>query len=97
MAAEGGEGNSSEGEVENKKVLDAFFVGRALAEVVNEKLGTALGEVLSEVAKVDAERRRELKEFQDEVRLRARDQQTKATAASASSSPPAVVPPADDP
>lgn len=30
-------------------MLDAFFVGRALAEVVNEKVGSALGEILSEV------------------------------------------------
>jgi hypothetical protein len=75
------------------QVLDAFFVGRALADVVNEKLGTALGEVLSEVAKVDAERRRELKDFQEEVRLRARDQQTKATASAVQPS----IAPADDP
>eukprot|EP00241_Pyramimonas_parkeae_P012019 CAMPEP_0114226430 /NCGR_PEP_ID=MMETSP0058-20121206/1233_1 /TAXON_ID=36894 /ORGANISM="Pyramimonas parkeae, CCMP726" /LENGTH=191 /DNA_ID=CAMNT_0001337165 /DNA_START=73 /DNA_END=648 /DNA_ORIENTATION=- len=63
---------------ENRQVLDAFFVGRALAEVVNEKVGSALGEILSEVAKKDAERRRDLRDFQDEVRKRARDQQSKA-------------------
>ena len=50
-------------------MLDAFFVGRALADVVNEKVGSALGEFLSEVAKKDAERRRDIRDLQDEVRL----------------------------
>lgn len=41
----------------NKAVLEAFFLGRAFAEVINDRLGAALGDFLSEIAKADAERR----------------------------------------
>ena len=41
----------------NKAVLEAFFIGRAFAETVNDRLGAALGDLLSEIAKADAERR----------------------------------------
>eukprot|EP00976_Prorocentrum_cordatum_P112311 1195511-Prorocentrum_minimum.AAC.2 len=72
---------------ENRAVLDAFFVGRAFAEVINEKLGTAVGELLSEVAKRDAERRREVRDFQEEVRKRARDQQQRAVSSTVEAPP----------
>ncbi len=36
-------------------VLDAFFLGKAIAETVNERLGAALGDALSEITKVNAE------------------------------------------
>ena len=49
------------------QVLDAFFVGRALADVLNERVGSAVGELLSDLAKKDAERRKEMKEIQEEV------------------------------
>ena len=39
-------------------MLEAFFIGRALAETVNERLGSAVGDVLAEVGKLDAEIRR---------------------------------------
>lgn len=76
-----------ESSTESREVLDAFFVGRALADVLNEKVGSALGEFLSEVAKKDAERRRDMRDLQDEVRMRAREQQTRAIAASTPRSP----------
>ena len=42
-------------------MLEAFFVGRALAEVVNERLGAAVGDALAEAGKLDAELRRALR------------------------------------
>lgn len=36
-------------------VLDAFFLGKAIAETVNERLGAALGDALSEITKANAE------------------------------------------
>lgn len=45
----------------NQAVLEAFFLGRAFAEVVNDRLGAALGDLLSEIAKADAERRQSWK------------------------------------
>lgn len=41
-------------------VLEAFFVGRALAEVLNERLGAAAADALAEFGKLDAELRRGL-------------------------------------
>ena len=41
-------------------MLNAFFIGRALAETVNERLGSAVGDVLAEIGKIDAELRRSL-------------------------------------
>lgn len=42
---------------ESRNMLEAFFVGRALAEVANERLGAALGDALAEFGKFDAELR----------------------------------------
>ena len=52
-------------------VIDAFFLGRALAEVVGEKLEDAYTNAMSELGKFDAEQRENLREFVDEVQLRA--------------------------
>jgi hypothetical protein len=41
----------------DRSVLEAFFLGRAFAETINDRLGAALGDLLSEIAKADAERR----------------------------------------
>ena len=41
----------------DRSVLEAFFLGRAFAETINDRLGAALGDFLSEIAKADAERR----------------------------------------
>ncbi|KAL0019954.1 hypothetical protein WJX79_005092 [Trebouxia sp. C0005] len=48
----------------DRSVLEAFFLGRAFAETVNDRLGAALGDLLSEIAKADAERRQAWKEFE---------------------------------
>ncbi len=52
-------------------LLQAFFVGRAVAEVVNERLEVALTDALSELGKFDAEAREQLRQFTDEVLERA--------------------------
>ena len=43
------------GDPTSQAILDAFLLGRALAETTNERLGAALGEALSEVSKRQAE------------------------------------------
>lgn len=52
-------------------ILQAFFVGRAAAEVLTEKLEFALTDALSELGKWDAETREQLRQFTDEVLERA--------------------------
>lgn len=41
-------------------MLEAFFVGRALVEVLNTRLGSLVGDTLAEVGKAEAEFRRSL-------------------------------------
>ncbi len=52
-------------------VLHAFFLGRAFAEVLSEKVEESLTEALSELGKFDAEQRENLRQFIEEVQLRA--------------------------
>ena len=52
-------------------VIHAFFLGRAIAEVVSEQLEDALTNALSELGKFDAEQRENLREFVEEVQTRA--------------------------
>ncbi|WP_341527878.1 DUF6825 family protein [Nostoc sp. UHCC 0302] len=52
-------------------LVQAFFVGRAVAEVINERLEVALTDALSELGKFDAEAREELRQFTEEVLERA--------------------------
>jgi hypothetical protein len=52
-------------------LLQAFFVGRAVAEVINERLEVALTDALSELGKFDAEAREQLRQFTEEVTERA--------------------------
>ncbi|DBA73971.1 TPA: hypothetical protein ACH3X1_010800 [Trebouxia sp. C0004] len=66
----------------DRSVLEAFFLGRAFAETVNDRLGAALGDLLSEIAKADAERRQAWKEFESEVQDRAKAALRKSTQAS---------------
>lgn len=49
----------------------AFFVGRAVAEVLSERLEYALTDALSELGKFDAELREQLRQFTEEVMERA--------------------------
>lgn len=52
-------------------LVNAFFLGRALAEGINEQLETAVSTVLSEVGKFDAEQREKLRNFTAQVKARA--------------------------
>ncbi len=52
-------------------LVQAFFVGRAMAEILNEQFENALTDALSEVGKFDAEQRERLRQFTQEVMERA--------------------------
>ncbi len=52
-------------------VLNSFFVGRALAQSINDKLGETLTYTLSELGKLDAEQGEKLWQFTQEVLERA--------------------------
>ncbi|WP_414527147.1 DUF6825 family protein [Nodularia chucula] len=52
-------------------LLQAFFVGRAAAEVINERLEVAVTDALSDLGKFDAEAREQLRQFTAEVLERA--------------------------
>jgi methyl-accepting chemotaxis protein len=52
-------------------LVQAFFVGRAVAEVLNERLELAFTDALSEVGKFDAEAKEQLRQFTLEVMERA--------------------------
>ncbi|MGK7939587.1 MAG: DUF6825 family protein [Crocosphaera sp.] len=52
-------------------VLHAFFLGRAFAEVLSEKVEESLTNALSELGKFDAEQREYLRQFIEEVEARA--------------------------
>ena len=55
----------------NNPVTNAFFFGRALAEVISEKLEESFTNVMSDLGKFDAEQRENLRQFMEEVQLRA--------------------------
>ncbi|MDJ0725102.1 MAG: hypothetical protein QNJ38_08330 [Prochloraceae cyanobacterium] len=52
-------------------VIHAFFFGRALAEVIGEKVEENVTNALSELGKFDAEQRENLRQFTSEVIERA--------------------------
>lgn len=55
----------------SNSVIHAFFVGRALAQVINEQLEDAFTNALSELGKFDAEQRERLRQFTEQVMERA--------------------------
>lgn len=52
------------GDNESKEVLEAFFLGKAFAEAVTERLGTVVGELLSDVGRWQAEQQKQVRDFQ---------------------------------
>jgi hypothetical protein len=64
----------------NNPVTNAFFFGRALAEVLSEKLEESFTNLMSDVGKFDAEQRENLRQFIEEVQLRAEQAAGSSTA-----------------
>lgn len=52
-------------------LVQAFFVGRSVADTLNEQLENALTDALSELGKFDAEQRERLRQFTEKVMERA--------------------------
>ncbi len=50
-----------------KPTLNSFFVGRALAQSLNDKLGETVTYTLSELGKINAEQGEKLRNFAQEV------------------------------
>ncbi|CAI9108636.1 OLC1v1008289C1 [Oldenlandia corymbosa var. corymbosa] len=57
-------GPFGQGENDSKSVLDAFFLGKALAESINERLESAMGEILSAVGRLQADQQKQIQDFQ---------------------------------
>ncbi|XP_015159347.1 probable thylakoid lumen protein sll1769 isoform X2 [Solanum tuberosum] len=66
------------GENESKNILDAFFLGKALAEAVTERIESTVGEFLSTVGRLQAEQQKQVQDFQEEVLERAKQAKEKA-------------------
>jgi flagellar biosynthesis chaperone FliJ len=52
-------------------IVHAFFIGRALADTLYEQAASSFSNALSEVGKLDAELREQLRQFTDQVMERA--------------------------
>lgn len=59
-------------------MLHAFFIGRALAEAVNERAERFLTNTISMVGKFDAEQRENLRQFTEDVMARAHQAEAEA-------------------
>ncbi|WOL07466.1 hypothetical protein Cni_G16207 [Canna indica] len=65
-------------ENDRKTVLDAFFLGKALAETLNERIESNVGEALSVLGRWQAEQQKQIQDFQEEVIIRAKKAKEKA-------------------
>ncbi|KAF8394145.1 hypothetical protein HHK36_020351 [Tetracentron sinense] len=63
---------------DSRSVLDAFFLGKALAEALNERIESTVGELLSSVGRLQAEQQKQVQDFQEEVLERAKRAKEKA-------------------
>lgn len=52
------------GDSDSRGVLDAFFLGKALAEALNERIESTVGELLSAVGRLQAEQQKQIQDFQ---------------------------------
>lgn len=59
-------------------LVRAFFIGRAIAETLNEQAERAVADALSELGKFDAEQRERMRQFVEEVMARAEQAETGA-------------------
>jgi Sec-independent protein translocase protein TatA len=76
-------------------VIHAFFVGRAIAQVLNNHLEDSLTHAMSELGKFDAEQRERLRQFTQEVLERAQQEEEAATGLQSPSNPAANSPKRD--
>lgn len=77
-------------------VIHAFFVGRAIAQVLNNHLEDSLTHAMSELGKFDAEQRERLRQFTQEVLERAQQEESAATGSSSAPSSSATSSPKRD-
>ncbi|BAZ45218.1 hypothetical protein NIES4102_22360 [Chondrocystis sp. NIES-4102] len=68
----------------NNPVTNAFFLGRALAQVFSEKLEESFTNIMSDLGKFDAEQRENLRQFIEEVQLRAEQAANSSTSTTTS-------------
>lgn len=61
-------------------MLQAFFVGRALAAAVSERAEHLVSDSLAQLGKFDAEQRENLRQFTEEVMVRAEQEKAAAGA-----------------
>lgn len=52
------------GDGDSRTVLDAFFLGKALAEALTERIESTIGEVLSGIGRLQAEQQKQITDFQ---------------------------------
>lgn len=71
-------------------MLQAFFVGRALAAAVSERAEHFVSDGLSQLGKFDAEQRENFRQFTEEVIARAEQERAAAGANSGESAAPAA-------
>ncbi|XP_043707669.1 uncharacterized protein At4g13200, chloroplastic-like [Telopea speciosissima] len=71
-------GAPGSGDNDSRTILDAFFLGKALAEAINERIESTVGELLSAVGRLQAEQQKQVQEFQDDVFERAKRAKEKA-------------------
>ncbi|XP_020229547.1 uncharacterized protein At4g13200, chloroplastic [Cajanus cajan] len=69
---------SGDSDNSNKSILDAFFLGKAVAEALNERIESTVGEFLSTVGRLQAEQQKQVQDFQEEVLERAKKAKEKA-------------------
>ena len=60
-------------------INELFFIGKALTEVVSEKVEDNITNLLSDLGKFDAETRQRLQEFTQEVKARAQADKQKSS------------------
>ncbi|KAJ0052043.1 hypothetical protein Pint_01577 [Pistacia integerrima] len=66
------------GDGDSRNILDAFFLGKAVAEAVNERVESAVGEFFSTIGRLQAEQQKQVQEFQEDVFERAKKAKEKA-------------------
>lgn len=77
-------------------MLQAFFVGRALAAAVGERAEHLVSDGLSQLGKFDAEQRENLRQFTEEVMVRAEQEKAAAGADYATGTPTGTPTAAED-